>query len=157
VILDGRLRVPVTAAVLPAAGGARTLVVGAVGAPASRAAALRNAGAEVVLLPARAGRIDIERLLQVLAEREVQSLLVEGGGQVLASFMAAGLVDRIAFFYAPKLLGGGIPLVGGVAESAGAGGGGRPVARALALGPLRVRRVGTDLLVRADVRATPVV
>ena len=149
VILDGKLRVPRTAAVLPRATGARTLVVGAVGAPASRAAALRRVGADVVLLPARNGRIALGRVLRELANRGIQSLLVEGGGEVHAAFIHSGLVDRIAFFYAPRLLGGGVPIAGSVAA---AGVIGRKVARALALETVTVRHLRSDLLIRADVR-----
>lgn len=147
VVLDGRLRTPATAAILPPAGGARTLVVGASGAPAARVAALRRAGAAVVLLPARKGRVPVARLLATLAAREVQSLLVEGGGEVHAGFIAAGAVDRVAFFVAPRLLGGGVPVTGAARTRTAAGG--------LTLGPLSVRRVGQDLVIRADVRHEP--
>ena len=149
VILDGGLTVPSNAAVLAPAPGARTLVVGTDGASARRAARLRQAGAEVQLLPSRYGRIDMKRLLTALAERAVQSLLVEGGAEVHAAFIAAGLVDRVAFFYAPSLLGGGVPIAAGGRE------GGRRVSRALRLGPLAVRRLGADILVQADVIAEP--
>ena len=142
VILDGQLRVPRKAVVLARAGGPRTLVFGAAGAAATRARALESAGAEVVLLPARDGRIDPGRVLGELARREIQSLLVEGGAEVHAAFIAAGLVDRVAFFYAPCLVGGGVPIATGA---------GLPLARALRLGPLSARAVGPDLLVCADV------
>lgn len=148
VILDGKLRVPKTAAVLRPRAGARTLVVGAAGAPASRAAALRRAGADVALLPARNGHIDPGRVLGELARRGIQSLLVEGGSEVHAAFIHAGLVDRIAFFYAPRLLGGGLPIAG----SPAGGTSGRPITRALALEGMTVRQLGRDLLIRADVR-----
>lgn len=143
VILDGQLRVPVDAVVLsPIKGDARTLIFGVAGVLASRAQALEAAGAEVVLLSGRAGRIDLRRVLGELAKRDVQSLLVEGGALVHAAFVAAGLVDRVAFFYAPRLLGGGVPIAAGA---------GRSLSRALRLGPLTVRSVGPDLLVCADV------
>ena len=143
VILDGQLRVPVDSVVLSRIkGDARTLVFGATGASASRTRALVAAGAEVVLLSGRAGRIDLRRVLGELAKRDVQSLLVEGGAEVHAAFIAAGLVDRVAFFYAPRLMGGGVPIAAGV---------GLPLSRALRLGPLIARPVGPDLLVCADV------
>ncbi|MEO5768432.1 MAG: bifunctional diaminohydroxyphosphoribosylaminopyrimidine deaminase/5-amino-6-(5-phosphoribosylamino)uracil reductase RibD [Polyangia bacterium] len=142
VILDGKLRIPPGAAVLAPTRGARTLVLGAKGAPSARANALRRAGAEVELLPARQGRIDLARVLAALADRQIQSLLVEGGAQIHAAFIAAGLVDRVALFYAPLLLGGGVP----VAAAAP----GRATSR-LVLGPLRVKRLGPDLLIQADV------
>jgi diaminohydroxyphosphoribosylaminopyrimidine deaminase/5-amino-6-(5-phosphoribosylamino)uracil reductase len=81
-------------------------------------------------------------VLAALAAREVQSVLVEGGADLHGAFIAAGLVDRVAFFLAPSLLGGGVPIAAGP---------GRALAAALPLGPSRVRRVGRDLLLEADV------
>ncbi|MES1205244.1 MAG: bifunctional diaminohydroxyphosphoribosylaminopyrimidine deaminase/5-amino-6-(5-phosphoribosylamino)uracil reductase RibD [Pseudomonadota bacterium] len=144
VILDGRLRSPTGARVLAPAGGAPTLVIGARGAAPARATALRAAGAEVLLLPAGPNsRIDLRLVLRALAKRDVQSLLVEGGAEVHAAFIAAGLVDRVAFFQAPRLAGGGVAIAAGA---------GRAAAKALRLGPVSVERVGQDLLLRADVQ-----
>jgi diaminohydroxyphosphoribosylaminopyrimidine deaminase/5-amino-6-(5-phosphoribosylamino)uracil reductase len=88
------------------------------------------------------GRVAPSRALKLLAARGVQSVLIEGGAAIAGAFIKAGLVDRIALFVAPKLLGGG------VAVSAGAD---LPVARALRLGPISVQHVGPDLLLTADV------
>ena len=87
------------------------------------------------------GRVPPRRALEVLAARGVQSVLVEGGAAIAGAFIAAGLVDRVAVFVAPKLLGGGLGL---------ATGGDRPLARALRLGPISVAAVGPDLLLTAD-------
>ena len=142
IVLDGQLRMPKSAAVLARVGDSRTLVFGATGAPAVRARALESSGAEVVQLAARGGRIDLGRVLRELAARDIQSLLVEGGAQVHAAFIAAGLVDRVAFFFAPRLLGGGVPIAAGAGLS---------VPRGLTLGPLGVQALGPDLLISADV------
>ena len=145
VVLDGRLSLRPRAQVLGAAAGAPpTLVIGARGADARRVRALARAGAEVVLLPpARGGRLPLSRVLAELGRRDIQSLLVEGGAHVHGALIDARLVDRVALFVAPKLLGAGIPI---------AQGGGVPVARALALEPPTVEALGDDLLIRADVR-----
>jgi diaminohydroxyphosphoribosylaminopyrimidine deaminase / 5-amino-6-(5-phosphoribosylamino)uracil reductase len=73
----------------------------------------------------------------------VQSVLVEGGARIHGAFIAAGLVDRVALFVAPRLAGGGVPLAWSDA--------GRAAGDGLRLGPLAVRRVGPDLLLTADV------
>jgi diaminohydroxyphosphoribosylaminopyrimidine deaminase / 5-amino-6-(5-phosphoribosylamino)uracil reductase len=88
------------------------------------------------------GRVAPARALKLLAARGVQSVLVEGGAAIAGAFIKAGLVDRIALFVAPKLLGGGVSV------STGAD---LPVPRALRLGPISVRSVGPDLLLTADV------
>ena len=75
------------------------------GAPAKRVAALRRR-VNVLEAPARNGRIDLRWLLKRLGKESVTSLLVEGGGEVNGSFLQGGFAQRIAFFYAPKILGG---------------------------------------------------
>jgi diaminohydroxyphosphoribosylaminopyrimidine deaminase / 5-amino-6-(5-phosphoribosylamino)uracil reductase len=98
--------------------------------------------AETLTIDGPRGRVAPARALKLLAARGVQSVLVEGGAAIAGAFIKAGLVDRIALFVAPKLLGGGVSV------SAGAD---LPVARALRLGPVSVRHVGPDLLLTADV------
>jgi diaminohydroxyphosphoribosylaminopyrimidine deaminase/5-amino-6-(5-phosphoribosylamino)uracil reductase len=84
-------------------------------------------------------------LLAALAEREVRGVLVEGGAEVAASFLEAGLVDRVTMFLAPLLL-------GGTRAPSVIAGTGRDLKRAVALGTVEVRRVGDDVLVEGDVR-----
>ncbi|HEX3907226.1 MAG TPA: dihydrofolate reductase family protein, partial [Mycobacteriales bacterium] len=72
------------------------------------------AGAEVVRLPRRAGRIDLGALLAALYERDVLLLLVEGGMTLAASFVRDRLVDRVVGYHAPLLLGSGPPVLGDV-------------------------------------------
>ena len=91
------------------------------------------------------GRVAPARALKLLAARGVQSVLIEGGAAIAGAFIKARLVDRIALFVAPKLLGGGVSV------SAGAD---LPVGRALPLGPVSVQPVGPDLLLTADVDRT---
>jgi diaminohydroxyphosphoribosylaminopyrimidine deaminase/5-amino-6-(5-phosphoribosylamino)uracil reductase len=98
--------------------------------------------ADSLVLHAGPGARGLRRALETLAARGVQSLLVEGGATVHGAFIAAGLVDRVAFFVAPRLAGGGVPIATGA---------GLPLESALRLGPLTVRTVGDDLLITGDV------
>jgi diaminohydroxyphosphoribosylaminopyrimidine deaminase/5-amino-6-(5-phosphoribosylamino)uracil reductase len=148
VVLDGHLRTPPKAKLL-SVGTRAPLIVGALprggASPALRArrSVLEAAGAEVVLLPADAhGRILLPGLLDALGEREIQSLLVEGGSRVHGAFVAERLVDSVAAFFAPRLVGGGVPIVEGA---------GLDWRTPIKLGPLAVRAVGDDILVVADV------
>jgi diaminohydroxyphosphoribosylaminopyrimidine deaminase/5-amino-6-(5-phosphoribosylamino)uracil reductase len=144
VVLDGGLRTSPRARVVRRAPGVpATIVVGARGAAPRRVRALERAGAEVVLLPAgRKGRPAVSAILSELARRDIQSVLLEGGAQVHGAFVDARLVDRVAVFIAPKLIGAGVPIAAGA---------GRPVPEALQLGPFAVQTLGPDLLLRADV------
>jgi diaminohydroxyphosphoribosylaminopyrimidine deaminase/5-amino-6-(5-phosphoribosylamino)uracil reductase len=104
VILDGKLTIPAAARALPA------LVLAAEGAGVR--ADLVDRGAEIVQVPGADGRVDLRAMLGTLAARGVVTLLVEGGGDVHGQLLAAGLVDRVALFIAPKIVGaGGVPLV----------------------------------------------
>jgi diaminohydroxyphosphoribosylaminopyrimidine deaminase/5-amino-6-(5-phosphoribosylamino)uracil reductase len=116
--------------------------VGPSAAPA-RVAALEAAGATVVRCPARDGRVDVSALLTRLFALEVRAVLVEGGGEVHAAFLEAGLVDRVALFVAPML-------VGGRAAPGVVGGEGRELKSALRLERPVVTTFGDDLLIEGD-------
>ncbi|MEW5827044.1 MAG: bifunctional diaminohydroxyphosphoribosylaminopyrimidine deaminase/5-amino-6-(5-phosphoribosylamino)uracil reductase RibD [Candidatus Bipolaricaulota bacterium] len=77
--------------------------------------ALRGVGCEVLHAPSAQGDVDLSRLLDELGRRGYDSVLVEGGGETAAGFLAAGLVHRVTFFIAPLLIGGreAVPAVGG--------------------------------------------
>jgi len=76
----------------------------ALAAGAARAEAYRERGAEVLDLPAAGEGVDLSALLHALGKREVTSLLVEGGPTLARGLLAAGLVDRVLLFVAPRLL-----------------------------------------------------
>ena len=151
VILDGHLRTPPSARLIRQLGTPPVLIIAAqpregasdAAALLGRARALRRAGAEVLLLPAdRAGRIPIRSVLRALADAGVQSLLVEGGSRVHGAFISAALVDSVAFFVAPSLVGAGRPIAEGP---------GLDWRTPLKLGPFEVCTVGEDVLLQADV------
>ncbi len=104
VVLDSKARVDPQARVFATPG---TLVACLRDAPARRLAALRARGAEPILLPAdRRGRVSLPALGRALAKRNITSMLVEGGGEVHASFLAARMVDELRLVVAPLVLGG---------------------------------------------------
>jgi diaminohydroxyphosphoribosylaminopyrimidine deaminase/5-amino-6-(5-phosphoribosylamino)uracil reductase len=113
IVLDSRLRTPLDARVLKDRDKAKTLVVTTPRAPAPKLAALEKKGVEVLTVPPdKDGRIDLKKLLKALGERDVASLLVEGGGEVLTSFLRLGLADKLVVIIAPKILGKGTDSVG---------------------------------------------
>lgn len=143
VIVDSRARTPLTARVLTAGRPERTLIAVTESAPRDRVGMLEAQGATVLRLPTRDGRADLPALLGTLAEREVVALLLEGGAELNAAFLEAGLVDRVALFMAPLLLGGaGAPSL--------VGGGGRSLKEAFRVRGVTVRQVGEDLMIEGD-------
>ena len=95
VVLDSRLRTPATARIA----GANTLILTA-------AAPSPIGAAEIEQVEAADGRPSPAAVLAALKRRGVGTLMIEGGGRVAASFIAAGLVDTLEWFRAPILLGG---------------------------------------------------
>ena len=138
VILDSAARTPTNARVFKEPG--HTIVV-TTAAGAGRVGLLADAGAEVLeLAPTRDGMVDLRALLQSLGERGVVSVLVEGGGTLLGSLFDQGLVDKVAAFVAPVI-------IGGAEAPSPVGGHGAPgMAQALRLERVRVEQVGDDVL-----------
>ena len=144
VILDGRLRLPLRAQVLTKLAPAATLVFTTQPASATKVRQVRERGVEVVSLAAKTGRIPIARVMRELGKRNIMSVLIEGGATVAAAALAAGVVDCLLVFFAPKLIGGdGRPMLAAL--------GVRRLPDALALGPLRVKRFAQDILVATQI------
>ena len=111
IIVDSHLRTPPDcAAVRLAEADPQTqplLIATTEAAPNSHEAALKRDGVEILRLPPNdTGRVPLSALLQTLAQRKLISVLVEGGGEIHAAFLRERLAHKIAFFLAPKLLGG---------------------------------------------------
>lgn len=104
-VLDTHARTPPSARLLnPNLHGTSTIVVGA-SAPKSRVSKLCHA-ANVWVLPEKDKRIDLRHFLRKLGSENITQLLVEGGGEVQASFLLARLAHRVLFYYATQVLGG---------------------------------------------------
>ncbi|MFW5983861.1 MAG: dihydrofolate reductase family protein, partial [Halobacteria archaeon] len=101
--VDSAARIPDDAAVLD--DEAPTVVFVTEAAPDERVETLRQS-ATVVETPAADGRVDLSAVADRLAERGVESLMVEGGGEVIASFLDAALVDEVYVYIAPVFVGG---------------------------------------------------
>jgi diaminohydroxyphosphoribosylaminopyrimidine deaminase/5-amino-6-(5-phosphoribosylamino)uracil reductase len=153
VVLDSEARTPLDAKVVSDAHAALTTIVVGESAPVRRVSALRSQ-VNVMTAPWEGGggvrRIDIGWLLRRLGAENVVSLLVEGGGEVNASFLLPGFAHRVLFFYAPKILGGRAsrPAVGGA--------GATDLANALDLREVEWRKIGEDLLLTALAGKAPV-
>jgi len=141
IVLDSRLRLPLTSRMLHMESAAPTWVATTSQAPPDTIRALEARGAQVLVLPAEAGRVSLAALLEELGARQVQSLLVEGGAETLGTFFDQRAVNQFYFFYAPKILGGqqAPGMVGGQGII--------HLGQAHLARDLTIRRVGGDLLV----------
>jgi len=113
IVLDSRGRIPLEAKVLNLESDAPTVVATTEQMPEGKEEALLHKGARVWRCGTRDGRVDLEELLKKLGDGGIDSLLVEGGGTVAASFLEAGLVDKLVFFIGPKIIGGPGITIGG--------------------------------------------
>ena len=149
IVLDSMARTPLTAKVVRDKTTALTTIVVSKHAPKYRMATLAKRVRILAVPPPkwaignRQSAIDLRWLLKKLGSENVTSLLVEGGGEVNASFLLGGFAQRVAFFYAPKILGGRD------AHKAVAGDGAKTMAAALQLCEVEWRRLGEDLLLTA--------
>jgi diaminohydroxyphosphoribosylaminopyrimidine deaminase/5-amino-6-(5-phosphoribosylamino)uracil reductase len=140
IILDTHLSMPLNAKVLHLASQAPTWVACGEAAPMDRRSTLEAAGARVIPTKQHRDRIDLPALIEQLGRMGIGSLLIEGGAAVSGAAMAAGIVDKICFFYAPKILGGddGVPICRGA--------GPERMQESLAVHDLSVSRFEADVL-----------
>ena len=113
IVVDSRLRLPLATNLL-VDGAAPTWVATTPAAPPERVQAVRERGAEVLVVdPDERGQVDLRRLLTCLAaERGLDSVLIEGGGGVITSALRQRIVDRLVVCIAARLIGAGVPAVG---------------------------------------------
>ena len=151
VVLDSRLRTPLEARVVAGAtagaGEAPTLIATTAAAPPAQIEAMRRAGVEVVVLDQAPQGVDLRALMEELGRRGVLSVLIEGGGTVNASALAAGVVDKVIALVAPRLI-GGAPAPTPVDGPGLAG-----VSGAVRLSEVRTRRFGEDVSIEGKVEA----
>ena len=103
-------------------------------------------GIDMVIVKQKKARVDLRAALRILGKRNVTSVLVEGGGELLGSLFDARLVDKVTFFYAPAIIGGR------EAVTVVAGEGAAKVRKATRLHDCRWRRIGkNEMLVEARV------
>ncbi len=106
IIVDSRLRTPLTARVVLTAAAAPTWFLHRPDADPDRIQALNEAGARLFAIAGAEEGIDLAAGMQALGAAGLTRVLVEGGAQIAAGLLRAGLVDRIAWFHAPAVMGG---------------------------------------------------
>jgi diaminohydroxyphosphoribosylaminopyrimidine deaminase/5-amino-6-(5-phosphoribosylamino)uracil reductase len=140
IVLDSRLRLPLTARIFRLADREKTIVAAGANAPMRKVRAIEALGAQVWRLPLSKGRIAWRPLLKKMAAAGIVNVVIEGGAAVAASALKDRAVDKVLLFYAPKIFGGdGRPMIDGLSV--------RRVRQAIALKRLEVRHSGADLLV----------
>ncbi|MCY4614730.1 MAG: bifunctional diaminohydroxyphosphoribosylaminopyrimidine deaminase/5-amino-6-(5-phosphoribosylamino)uracil reductase RibD [Nitrospira sp.] len=150
-IVDSRLRTPYKARVLQGIEQAPTVIATTKLAGPRKVERLRKMGVQVLVLPRKGNRVSLDKCLQALGNMGIVSMLLEGGSELNAAFLRAGLVNRVALYVAPSLLGGQLTkgLLGGPSP-------GR-LAEILPVSNLQVQTLGEDMLVTGNVVSLPFV
>ncbi len=110
VVLDAGLRLPMQSRLLATAGETPLWIITGKHAAAASETVMRQRGAEVLRVAEKAGRLDPDEVLKLLAKRGITRLMVEGGPTVASALIDADLVDEAVFFYSPLVIGeAGLP------------------------------------------------
>ncbi len=145
IIVDSKLRMPVKARVLTQRSDAPTYIATLMSAPRDRFHRLLDAGAQIVIAQSAKERVDLTDLMGMLPTFGITSVLIEGGAEVHASALKAGIVDKVVLFIAPTLMTGRDSLcsVGGKSP--------KLLGQAVKLRDVVVRQVGRDIMVEGYV------
>jgi diaminohydroxyphosphoribosylaminopyrimidine deaminase / 5-amino-6-(5-phosphoribosylamino)uracil reductase len=105
IIVDSKLKIPLNAKVLSKESPAKTIVATTRLAPKNKVEKILKKNTEILFMKDKSGRINLKALMKALASRGITNIMIEGGGELAASAMEEGVVDRILFFIAPKIIG----------------------------------------------------
>jgi diaminohydroxyphosphoribosylaminopyrimidine deaminase/5-amino-6-(5-phosphoribosylamino)uracil reductase len=114
IVADSTLRVPLNSRIVGSAAGDLAILATSA-APEERRRALEYRGVRVLVFDGPGGRADLQKLVSYLAGEQYRSLMIESGSKLNWAALEAGIVDKIFFYYAPKILGGlqSLPVAGG--------------------------------------------
>ncbi|MXV76381.1 bifunctional diaminohydroxyphosphoribosylaminopyrimidine deaminase/5-amino-6-(5-phosphoribosylamino)uracil reductase RibD [Candidatus Poribacteria bacterium] len=107
IVMDSHARTPTDARIFNVKSSAGVIVAVTPEAASENVEALEKSGAEVITVPeAHGNQVCFKGLMEILGKREITSVLIEGGGEINASAIAAGIVDKVMCFVAPIIIGG---------------------------------------------------
>jgi diaminohydroxyphosphoribosylaminopyrimidine deaminase / 5-amino-6-(5-phosphoribosylamino)uracil reductase len=142
IIIDGSLSIPLDAKVLTRKDG-KTIIVTSEKAPKEKLEKLKS---RCTVLQCGKDDVDIAMLLRALGAMGIKKILIEGGSELNASAIQAGIVDKLYLFIAPKIIGGrnAKPVIGGLGIAR--------MSEAIGLDNMRARRIGTDLFLEFNIK-----
>jgi diaminohydroxyphosphoribosylaminopyrimidine deaminase / 5-amino-6-(5-phosphoribosylamino)uracil reductase len=145
IIVDSTLKTPARSRVLSGLSPGTTIIATAQEASAGREKALREKGVDIIRVSRDKRGINLTALMKSLVEKGINSVLLEGGGELAASMLEVELVDRVYFFISPIIIGGRDSV------NSVAGAGADKISNAVKLFNIETKRIDKDILVKADV------
>ncbi len=149
IILDTHLTISPRAKLLQQASDSETIVVTGQDPASEKVAALERMGGSVLRSELKNGLIEMDALMDQLGALGLTSILIEGGSRVLSSAFRSGIVDKVFFFYAPKILGGddGIPICSGPGPDL--------MSQSIPVKDISVHRFGDDVMIEGYLAPLP--
>ncbi len=143
IVVDSRLSIPLNSSIIKRVKDTDTIIATTYKAPVKRVEEVRKKGVELVFLPYKENGVDLNGLMEELGERDISSLLIEGGTRLATSALRQGIVDKLLFFFAPKVLGGvdSYPIFRDIGIS--------ELKDSIVLKKMNVRKFGGDILVES--------
>ena len=105
IICDSKMRLPLDSEIVKTAKDIPTIVAAAENNE-EKEKALKEKGIDVIYVPDSDGRIDLAALIKKIGERKIDSVLLEGGGELNFAALRSGIVNKVKVFTAPKIIGG---------------------------------------------------
>jgi diaminohydroxyphosphoribosylaminopyrimidine deaminase/5-amino-6-(5-phosphoribosylamino)uracil reductase len=144
IVLDSHLRIPLNARLLNDSLVSKTMIMTTEAAAGEKTRKVLKKGAKVWEMPIEENKkIDLLATCKKLGQEGITSLLVEGGSEIFSSFLRARLVDKVAFFIAPKILGDGLEAINKVGIES--------LTNCLMIEEMRNKRIGEDVLITGRV------
>lgn len=144
VVCDTELRIPLTSQLVKTANEIPTIVACERG-DKEKEEVLCQAGVEVIRVPGN-GKVDFAALMRELGSRQIDSVLIEGGGEIHGTLLKSGLVQKIYCYIAPKLIGGRD------AKSPIGGDGFLRMSEALPISDIEILHLGEDICIGGYIR-----
>lgn len=146
IIVDSTARIPLEAKVLNLTSNAQTIIATTKKASEFKIKELKEKGAEVVVTPLKNNGVDLSYLMKALGEKKIDSVLLEGGGELSYSALEEGIVDKVNAFIAPKIVGGHSSKtpVGGIGKEY--------MSEAIILKHIKVRHFDEDIMIEGYIK-----
>lgn len=146
IIVDSTARIPLEAKVLNLTSNAQTIIATTEKASEFKIKKLKEIGAEVIVTPLKNNGVDLSYLMKALGEKKIDSVLLEGGGELSYSALEEGIVDKVNAFIAPKIVGGRSSKtpVGGIGKEY--------MSEAIILKHIKVRHFDEDIMIEGYIK-----
>ncbi len=146
IVVDNRLSIPMDSCLVKTAKETPVIAACISEAPVEKIEALREAGVTVLIVEEKDGHVDLNDLMEEIGKMKIDSILLEGGGTLADAAFKAGIINKVQFYVAPKIIGGSKAMtpVGGAGIA--------HLSDAAEITDITVRNVGCDICVTGYIR-----